>query len=394
MTLPISTSRPAASSRWNGRISRHASFVGPILALVVLVLVFSTLAGGSFLTGNNLTNMASQVSVLAIMATGLTFVLLLGQIDLSVANMAAFAGVAMATFFSGQSFGLFLFGKAHFPASSAIALLLPLVLAALLGWVSSLLINRAGIPSFVATLAIYEVASGWALYWSQGNTLYTIPPVVKTLGGGSTGPIPTIVLSAVVVMVVADVVLRRTQFGRTVYMIGANREAALLSGVPVQRVIRSVFVLSAVLSALAGMLNVGRLGSAQAETGSDLLLPAIAAVVLGGTSLFGGVGGIRNTVIGLLIYGVLDNGLDQLDVDLFLKPYIRGLFLILALVLNVVAMRATNRAYDQDAQAEGSGEPSPVTASVGAPAGDPSVGDAPAGDRENAAAARGRHGSA
>jgi ribose transport system permease protein len=328
-------------------MAARARILGPLFALVVLLVVFTAMAPTTFLTGANLTNLLTQVSVLAVMAVGLTMVLLLGEIDLSVANLSSFAGVACATFFSGNAFGLFLFGEGKLaPGIEWIAIFGPVALGMLMGWVSSLMINKAGIPSFVATLAVFEIASGWALYWSQGNTLYDIPGAVKWMGSGSLGPIPVIALVAAVILLVAHLVLQRTKFGRSIYMVGANRRAAELSGVPVQKVMRNVFVLSGGLAAFAGVLNVGRLGSAQAELGNDLLLPAIAAVVLGGTSLFGGVGGMGYTVIGLLIYGVLDNGLDQLDIDIFLKPFIRGVFLILALLLNVLAMRIARRASE------------------------------------------------
>lgn len=318
----------------------NARILGPAVALVLLIAIFTTLAPTSFLSGPNIANIVSQVSVLAVMAVGLTFVLLLGQIDLSVANLSSFAGVACATFFSGQVFGLFLFGRGSFNEGVTwLSVLLPIVLGVFMGWVSSLMINHVGIPSFVATLAVYEIASGWALYWSQGNTLYDIPPVVTWLGAGQLGPIPVIALVAAAVLLIGHFVLQRTRFGRHIYMTGTNADAANLSGVPVKKVMSNVFMISGGLAAFAGVLNIGRLGSAQAELGNDLLLPAIAAVVLGGTSLFGGIGGMGYTTLGLLIYGVLDNGLDQLDVDIFLKPYIRGLFLVLALILNTVAMR-------------------------------------------------------
>lgn len=342
MTTQIQSESSGSLKFW---LASRARLIGPIAALLVLIVLFTALAPTSFPTLANVSNIVSQVSVLAVMAVGLTLVLLLGQIDLSVANLSSFAGVACATFFSGNAFGMFFLGEGRFsPGVTWIAVLLPVLLGMLLGWVSSLMINRAGIPSFVATLAVFEIASGWALYWSQGNTLYDIPPLVKFLGSGTFGPLPVIALVAAVILLVAHFVLQRTRFGRHVYMTGANRRAAELSGVPVNAVVRNVFVISGGLAAFAGVLNIGRLGSAQAEIGNDLLLPAIAAVVLGGTSLFGGVGGMGYTTIGLLIYGVLDNGLDQLDVDIFLKPYIRGLFLILALVLNVVAMRVAARA--------------------------------------------------
>lgn len=328
--------RPSASFWFASR----ARLMGPIAVLFILVVTFSLMAPTSFLTVTNATNILSQVSVLAVMAVGLTFVLLLGEIDLSVANISSFAGVAAATFFSGKAFGMFFLGEGKFtPEVAWIAILLPVILGGLMGWVSSLMLNRAGIPSFVATLAIGEIASGWALYWSQGNTLYEVPPLVKTLGTGTIGPIPLVSVVAALLLLGAHCVLHYTRFGRNVYMTGANARAAELSGVPVRAVKRNVFIISGAFGAFAGILNIGRLGSAQAELGDALLLPAIAAVVLGGTSLFGGVGGIGYTAIGLMIFGVLDNGLDQLDIDIFLKPYIRGLFLVLALVLNVFAMR-------------------------------------------------------
>lgn len=368
MTSTSTTRRRQSLPEW---AASNALILGPVFALVLLVLVFTALAPGTFLSGANLTNIASQVAVLGVMAVGLTMVLLLGQIDLSVANISSFAGVACATFFSGQTFGLFLFGQGNFPAGMTwLAVVLPVILAGLLGWVASVMINRASIPSFVATLAIYELASGWSLYWSQGNTLYAIPPLIKTLGAGMIGPVPTIAIVAAVTLLAGHLVLQRSRFGRHVYMTGASKSAAELSGVPVRAVTRNVFIISASLSAFAGILNIGRLGSAQAELGNDLLLPAIAAVVLGGTSLFGGVGGIGHTVLGLLIYGVLDNGLDQMDVDIFLKPYIRGLFLILALVLNMVAMRlaakSSTRTVERDIEHARQTDDAPEPARTGA----------------------------
>lgn len=328
----------------------NARILGPAAALILLVILFTSLAPSTFLTAANVSNIASQVAVLAVIAVGLTFVLLLGQIDLSVANISSFAGVACATFFSGQAFGLFLFGEGSFQEGvSWLSIGLPVVIGALMGWVSSLLINKVGIPSFVATLVLFEIASGWALYWSQGNTLYTIPPAVTGLGSGRIGPLPVIAIVAALVLLIGHFILQWTRFGRHVFMAGTNADAANLSGVSVKGVMTKVFMISGGLSAFAGVLNIGRLGSAQAELGTDLLLPAIAAVVLGGTSLFGGIGGMGHTALGVLIYGVLDNGLDQLDVNIFLKTFISGLFLMLALILNTVAMRVAMRATQRQA---------------------------------------------
>jgi ribose transport system permease protein len=162
---------------------------------------------------------------------------------------------------------------------------------------------------------------------------------VKTLGSGNIGGIPWIVIVAALFLLVGHLVLKYTRFGRYVYMVGGNREAAEYSGVNVKLIIAAVMIIGAMCSGVAGMLGVAYFGSAQQNEFDDYLLDAIAAVVVGGTSLFGGRGGIPNTIIGLFVLGVLNNGLDHIDIDSFLKVLIRGLILLMALVVNVYAQR-------------------------------------------------------
>jgi ribose transport system permease protein len=173
----------------------------------------------------------------------------------------------------------------------------------------------------------------------RGQIAYAVPPLVVTLGSGSIGGVPWIVIVAAVTLLIAHLVLTYTRFGRYVYMVGGNREAAEFSGVNVRVIIGAVLVISAMCSGLAGMLGVAYFGSAQQNEFDTFLLDAIAAVVVGGTSLFGGRGGIGNTIVGVLILGVLNNGLDHVDIDSFLKILIRGLILLAALVINVYAQR-------------------------------------------------------
>lgn len=328
---------------------RNATILGPFAALVIMAIAFALLAP-SFATSGNLWNVLSQVSVLGVLAAGLTFVLLLGQIDLAVANIAVMTGVVVAVVYAGMPLTLPIVGGLTFgTGNTLVAVIVALIFAVALGLLAGWLTARLGIPSFIGTLGILQVAQGLAFYWSGGNNIYELPPLATTLGGGFTGVVPNIVISAVVILLICHFILSRTRFGRYVYMIGANRKAAELSGVPVKRVTISVFVLSAVLAAFAGVLSVGRLGSAQANAGDELLLPAIAAVVLGGTSLFGGVGSMLNTAVGLLLYGVLNNGLDQLQMDVYLKPFARGAFLLLAIAFNIVALRVASRANLQQA---------------------------------------------
>jgi ribose transport system permease protein len=325
-------------------LRRNATIVAPLVALVGVIVLFAILAPDTFLTAGNIRNILAQTSVLAFLATGVTFILLVGEIDLSVANVAVLSGVLSALMFSGIPITIPMLGELTFGTNSEpVSVLTALVLCSALGLLSGLLVARLGVPSFIATLGVMLVADGLSYYWSQGLIIYDLMPVATSLGAATWGPVPAIVLSAATAIVAAHLVLSRTRFGRYVYMTGANRAAAELAGVSTRRVYMQVFVLSAFLAAMGGIINVGRLGSAEARTGSELLLPAIAAVVLGGTSVFGGVGGMVNTTIGLLVYGVLNNGLDQVQMDIYLKPFARGAFLLMAIVFNIAALRVSSR---------------------------------------------------
>ena len=338
----VSPKRPRLSI--SGWLQRNATLVAPAVALVGLSALFAVLAPDTFLTPGNIRNILSQTSVLAFLATGVTFILLVGEIDLSVANVAVLSGVVSALMFSGIPLRIPLVGSLSIGTNSeAISIAVALVLSVGLGLLGGTLVARLGVPSFIATLGVMMLADGLSYYWSQSRIIYDLMPMSTSLGGTSWGPFPAIVLSAATVLVIAHLVLSRTRFGRYVYMTGANRAAAELAGVSTRRVLLQVFVVSALLSSIGGIINVGRLGSAEARTGSELLLPAIAAVVLGGTSVFGGVGGIGNTTLGLLVYGVLNNGLDQVQMDIYLKPFARGAFLLTAIVFNIAALRIASR---------------------------------------------------
>jgi ribose transport system permease protein len=189
------------------------------------------------------------------------------------------------------------------------------------------------------TLAMMQIAAGISALLVRGQIAYNVPPLVKTLGSGTILGMPSIVVIAALFLAVGHFVLTYTRFGRYVYMVGGNREAAEYAGVNVKLIIAAVMVIGAVCSGVAGMLGVAYYGSAQQNQFDDFLLDAIAAVVVGGTSLFGGRGGIPNTIIGLFVLGVLNKGLDHVDIDSFLKILIRGLILLLALVINVYAQR-------------------------------------------------------
>jgi ribose transport system permease protein len=334
------TDVPVGSSNWFRRRSRD---LAPLIVLLVLVVFFSVAAPTTFLAPQNLRNILAQVATLAVVSTGVTFVLLLGEIDLSIASMATMTGVIATMLYEGAHFDL---------PVGPLAVQLPMVPAILVAWltalglgaVNGLIATRIGVPTFMTTLAMLQITDGIALYWTKGSIKYNVPPILTSLGSDYIGPLPAVIIVAAGVLLVGHLVLTQTRFGRYVYMTGASREAAELSGVSTRRIILVCFALTALLAGLAGMLNVGRLGSAQAYGLSDMLLDSIAAVVLGGTSLFGGEGGIPNTIIGLLIFGVLNNGLNLIQVDIYLKPWVRGVILLLALIINVYALRLRTRA--------------------------------------------------
>src|ERR1700754_5096243 len=315
--------------------------IAPFLTLILLSAFFS-FASPSFATLDNLGNILTQVSVTGIIAVGLTFVILCAEIDLSIAAIANVTGIAVAYFTLQESY----VNIANVPMPGWAAVLLALALCALLGLVNALGLTLIGIPSFIMTLAMMQIAAGISALLVRGQIAYKVPDVIATLGSSSVGGIPWIVIVAAVMLLAGHLVLTYTRFGRYVYMVGGNREAAEYSGLNVNLILGSVMVIAAVCSGIAGMLGVAHFGSAQQNEFDTYLLDSIAAVVVGGTRLFGGGGGVGNTIVGLFVLGVLNNGLDHINIDSFLKILIRGLILLAALVINVYAQRLRAKAIE------------------------------------------------
>ncbi|MGD9882799.1 MAG: ABC transporter permease [Reyranella sp.] len=308
--------------------------IAPFATLIVLVTFFS-LTSRSFASLDNAANILTQISVTGIIAVGLTFVILCAEIDLSVAAIANVTGIAVAYFTLQESY----VNIANVPLPGIAAIVLALVGCFMLGLVNAAGITLIGIPSFIMTLAMMQIGAGICALLVRGQIAYAVPDLVSLLGAGRVAGIPCLVLVAAVFLLAGHLVLTYTRFGRYVYMVGGNREAAEYAGVNVRLVLGAVMVISALCSGVAGMLGVAHFGSAQQNEFDGYLLDAIAAVVVGGTSLFGGRGGIGNTIIGLLILGVLNNGLDHVEIDSFLKILIRGLILLAALIINVYVQR-------------------------------------------------------
>lgn len=316
--------------------------LAPVLTLAALVLFFSVVSP-SFLTGANLLNIVAQVSILALVAGGMTFVVLSGEIDLSVANMATMAGIIMALAYNSD----LPFLRFNVLTSTLLAILA----AAGIGSATGLVVTKLGIPSFAATLAAMQISRGITLVLTQARPIYNVPESLSEIGSARVGPIPLLGLIAVGTLVLFHLILHYSRFGRYVYAVGGNRTAAKLVGIRVHQITFSCLVLSAVVSGIAGILNVGRLGSAQTFGSEDLLIDSLAAVVIGGASLFGGVGSIGGTVVGILILGVLNNGLNQMMANVFAKYLFKGLILLGALVINVLSIRLKDRAAEMAREA-------------------------------------------
>jgi ribose transport system permease protein len=332
----MSVSDPVAAPRRSFRLWFKSQLrnIAPFATLLCLVIFFSA-ASPSFLTTANFFNILNQVSITAMIAVGLTFVILCSEIDLSVAAIANVTGIVVAWFTLQESY----VNIANVPLPGGFAVIFALLACFALGLINAAGVTLIGIPSFIMTLAMMQIGDGVSAMLVRGQIAYAVPSLVSTLGSGRIAGIPWIVIVAATMLLVAHLVLTYTRFGRYVYMVGGNREAAEYSGVNVKLVIGTVMVIGAVCSGIAGMLGVAYFGSAQQNEFTPYLLDAIAAVVVGGTSLFGGRGGIGNTIVGLFVLGVLNNGLDHVQIDPFLKVLIRGLILLIALVINVYAQR-------------------------------------------------------
>ncbi|MFZ5854985.1 MAG: ABC transporter permease [Chloroflexota bacterium] len=286
-----------------------------------LLCVALALASPVFATPENLFNVALQSSINALLAFGMTFVILTAGIDLSVGSLVAVAGAVG---------GGLMVGGVAWPA----AMLAGLLAGTLLGAANGVAITTFRIPPFIATLAMLSIGRGLTQLYTGGRPFTGLDPVFNELGQGSVGPIPVPVLVMLVAVGTSWVVLRYTVFGRNVYAVGSNPEAARLAGVRVTRVLLGVYTISGFLSALGGLVLAARLSSAQPTAGLGFELDAIAAVVVGGTSLAGGEGSILRTLIGALIIGVLNNGLNLLNVDPFIQPVVKGAVILIAVGLD------------------------------------------------------------
>jgi len=298
-------------------LGRRFGTVAGLFALCGLLWILTP----HFMTVSNLLNVLEQTAINAVIAAGMTFVIISAGIDLSVGSLVAVAGVLLAS-------------RLHAGSSASAAVLIALGIGFGFGLLNGVAITWGRLPPFIATLGMMSIARGCALLFTDGRPISGFEPGFRAIATSRVAGIPTPVLITIAVYLIAHFVLSRTRFGRYVYSIGGNEEATRLSGVDVRFHKTLVYGVSGLASGVAAVLLTARLNSAQPIAGMMYELDAIAATVIGGTSLMGGEGGLGGTIIGALVMGVLRNGLNLLGVSSFVQQIVIGLVIVVAVLID------------------------------------------------------------
>ncbi|OLF14126.1 hypothetical protein BLA60_02910 [Actinophytocola xinjiangensis] len=328
-----------------GRISTLTRSIGRyeqvplLLALVVICVILTIATNGLFFTTGNITNMLRASSIELIAALGMTVAMVTGQVDLSVGSVLAVTGVASVSIYNATG-------------SIPITVVAGLAVGAVVGIINGLLVTKLGINALITTLGMMSILRGIGYLSTNARALQTEGDTLRQIGVGYIGPIPIPVVIALAVVVLTYFLLNRTVFGRYLYAAGGNPEAARSAGLPVTRIYIIAFIVVGVAAALAGLITAGRLNSFQPTIGVGFELNVIAAVILGGTRLNGGEGTVSGTVLGVLILGVLANGLVLLDVNTFWQDVVRGAVIILAVAIDEARRRRRNRRFREEPAVE------------------------------------------
>ena len=315
----------------------------PLIFLLLLMLVFAIMEP-RFLSSVNLFNVMRQVSITGLLAIGMTFVILTAGIDLSIGSLLAFAGLVAAAVAKGGMEDRFTVGDETIGYGWQLAALAAIAVGLLGGLLQGIAITKLKVPAFVVTLGGMSVFRGAALLFASGGPISGFQPDYTWWGQGRILSVPVPVIIFIVCAIVAHVVLSYTRYGRRVYAVGGNPEAARLAGVNVNWVIASVYVIMGFFAGLGAFVLSARLNSAEAVAGTGYELTVIASVVIGGTSLFGGSGSIFGTVIGTVLIGVLLNGLVLMNVNSYIQQIIIGVIIVLAVAFDTFAKSRRKRA--------------------------------------------------
>ena len=301
-----------------------------ILGVLFILVTFFSISTNAFLTTGNLLNVARQVSMLGISAVGMTCVIMTSGIDLSVGSVMAIVNIIGALLMTQ-------FGLPILPT-----VLITLAIAAAIGFVNGIMVAYVRVPALITTLAMMTLLRGLAYVLCGGMPVWGLPDSFRKLGQGHLGPIPIPVIIMIATFAVGWVFLNRTRVGRYIYGLGGNREAVRLAGVRTARVETMVFVISSLLTGLAGLIMLSRINTGQPKIGTGFEMDVITAVVLGGVSIMGGSGSIFGVLVGVLIIGILSNGMILLDVSEYYQQITKGLVLLLAVTFDTLAKRSKN----------------------------------------------------
>ena len=314
----MSTQKNILNSNFIKFRSLLKSELGLVFILISLIIIFSIFSE-YFLTSRNLLNITRQISINLIVAIGMTFVIITGEIDLSVGSIAALAGVATGWVIVSTS-------------SIFLGIMAGIFVGVLIGLLNGVLTVYGKVQSFIVTLAMLGLARGLALVWTDGKPISGLPKNFEILGAGYFGIIPVSTIIAILIFIITFIVFSRTKHGIYIRSIGANREAARLSAIPVKRYRIIAFLLSGLLSAIGGIIITSRLISAQPTAAVGMELNVIAAVILGGASLSGGIGTITGTFLGSIIIGVINNGMNLIGISAFFQQIVKGIIILIAVL--------------------------------------------------------------
>jgi ribose transport system permease protein len=316
-----------AAGVWSAA-SRYAA----VLVLLLAIFAFFAVSQNDFFTSANLQNLLTSVSILWVASVGMTFVVLTGGIDLSVGSLLALCGIILSKLMNGAG------------VPSWLALVLTLAAGAFIGGaVNGVLIGKVRLSFFVVTLGTLSLYQGIVNIWSGTKTTYITSSLIDKIGFGKALGVATPIWIMIGTYLLAFVVLRWTYFGRDVYAVGGNADAARLSGIGVGRTLIAVYAIAGLGAALGGVIQAGRLGAASPLVGADIPLNAAAAVLLGGTSFTGGVGGVTGTAVGVLFIGTLQNGLAIAGVSSFWQQIVTGVILIVAVAIDRLQQNPSGR---------------------------------------------------
>lgn len=304
--------------------------IGILIGLAALMAIVS-LFSESFFTASNMWNILRQISTNALLAFGMTFVILIGGIDLSVGPLLAFSGV----------FAAYVMCNLGWPIWAAIAG--SIILCSMVGMLNGVIVTKTGIAPFVVTLSVQQIFRGFAMLLANGAPIRIRDQGFINIGTTYIGPVAFPVIYMIIIMALCYVVLNKTQFGRHIYALGGNKTAARFAGIRTQRIEVMVYALSGFLAGIAGIVLAARMTAGVPATGDGYECDAIAAVVLGGASFTGGIGTIGGTLIGAIIIGVLNNGLNMLNVASFWQYVAKGVVILLAVMVDVLRKQSKDK---------------------------------------------------